>query len=507
MIAISNSRIFSIFLLIAGVLAECQYIAGMYYCEETEFIQFTGVGSSGSYNRVTSFNSDGTCSSTPQSYSGNLAPFDEELSVHFRGPITLENFKVFTKDTSSTSYRKRALHHRHAEPDPEPIMVTQISYDTVFVTVGAGNDVSTSVAVETAAATVVEAVAVTTSSSSKVTSPEYVVTAITTAVVVEGAAPGTSSSETAVELVTLSTGSAGTEIIVAATTVPATAAAVPTATSTAAGETTSAAGATTTATTTTSSSTASSASSSSTSTSSSAAAATGAWTEIASYSASSQSSSGLVFLNNLGGSLSGVWDSQFGSSLSYMASDGVSAAASPECLAQTLVPSNNEFAVFTSTECSGNDCGYYRPGNVAYHGFGGQYKVFVFEFGMPTDDSSSYNQDMPAVWLLNAQIPRTLQYGAESCSCWSTGCGEIDLWEILSTGNQYLTTTIHGNQDGGAGSSNYFARPTSGTLTAAAILDGTSITLVKISEIPDSIDDALIASWLASAGTATVIAM
>jgi hypothetical protein len=32
--------------------------------------------------------------------------------------------------------------------------------------------------------------------------------------------------------------------------------------------------------------------------------------------------------------------------------------------------------------------------------------------------------DEPAIWMLNAQIPRTTQYGPSDCSCWESGCGE-----------------------------------------------------------------------------------
>lgn len=515
-------RIVSLLLFITGVLADCTYIDGMYYCAETGFVQFTGVGSSGSYNRVTSFNSDGTCSSAAQGYSGNMAPFDEELSVHFRGPITLKNFKVFTKQASTN--QKRALHHRHAEP--EPIMITQISYDTVFVTVdGPDGKASTTLEVEPTAAVAAADEKVTT------TSPEYfesssslatagTVTTVDPVNTVSTASPAspesTVSAESSENIVnTVSTVStvepdSTTSAPAAAGTTIRSVAAAPGVQTTSATAYTEPSQVTTWIAPTTESSTvesSASASASASASSSSSNSGSGSWTEIASYNADSQSNSGLVFLNNLGGSLSGTFDYQFGNSLSYMASDGVSAAASPECLESTTVPSNHEFSIFTSTECSDGDCGFYRPGNVAYHGFGGQYKVFVFEFGMPTDDSSSFNQDMPAVWLLNAQIPRNLQYGAASCSCWSTGCGEIDLWEVLSSGNDHMLTTIHGNQDGGASTPNYFPRPTSGTFLGAAIFDGTTITVLTIPEIPSSIDDSTIESWMSQAGQATIVNM
>ena len=117
-----------------------------------------------------------------------------------------------------------------------------------------------------------------------------------------------------------------------------------------------------------------------------------------------------------------------------------------------------------------SSCGYTRPGSVAYHGFDGADKVFLLEFGMPSDSSSGFNADMPAVWLLNAQIPRTLQYGEATCSCWTSGCGEFDIAEVLISGDNRCKSTLHTNTPGG--SSDYFARPTSGTVKMAVIFNG-----------------------------------
>jgi hypothetical protein len=60
-------------------------------------------------------------------------------------------------------------------------------------------------------------------------------------------------------------------------------------------------------------------------------------------------------------------------------------------------------------------------------GFDGPDKIFVAEFQMPLDGTEGFNADLPAIWLLNANIPRTLQYGKAECSCWQSGCGEFDV--------------------------------------------------------------------------------
>lgn len=88
-------------------------------------------------------------------------------------------------------------------------------------------------------------------------------------------------------------------------------------------------------------------------------------------------------------------------------------------------------------ECGEDDCGYVRPGSVAYRefansvsapkltdltdGFEGADKAFLLEFAMPMDGNTDFQGDLPAIWILNAQIPLTVQYG--TCNCWP-GCGE-----------------------------------------------------------------------------------
>lgn len=63
-----------------GVDAQCQQIAGYYYCSQTNVIQYGNVGFSGSYNKITSMDSTSCqCSSTPASFGGGLAPLNDEV--------------------------------------------------------------------------------------------------------------------------------------------------------------------------------------------------------------------------------------------------------------------------------------------------------------------------------------------------------------------------------------------------------------------------------------------
>jgi len=58
--------------------------------------------------------------------------------------------------------------------------------------------------------------------------------------------------------------------------------------------------------------------------------------------------------------------STFGSSLSYIDSKGSACASSPQILQDILVPSEKEFTIMSNKSCSNGDCGFVRPGSVAY---------------------------------------------------------------------------------------------------------------------------------------------
>lgn len=102
---------------------------------------------------------------------------------------------------------------------------------------------------------------------------------------------------------------------------------------------------------------------------------------------------------------------------------------------------------------------------------------------MPSDGTTGFEADMPALWLLNAQIPRTLQYGPADCSCWSTSCGEFDIMEVLSSGSTYCKSTLHTNTP--AGDSDYIVRPTEGTMKLAVYFHGDG-SAIRIQVLPDS---------------------
>ena len=92
--------------------------------------------------------------------------------------------------------------------------------------------------------------------------------------------------------------------------------------------------------------------------------------------------------------------------------------------------------------------------------------------------------DAPAWWFLNANIPRILQYGNDHnnipCSCWSTGCGEFDAFEMLETGEERAKSTLHrqGNLEGG--DSNYFKRSIGATVKFAVVWHYPHITVLML---------------------------
>jgi len=345
----------------------CQQLGGLSYCEAVDSITYTGVGSSGSYKDVTHM--DGktcACNTAPKPYSGVLAPIDEEMSLHFRGPLDLKKVAVYYP-SGSKQYKRATkrdmhlrrhshLHHRH------------------------GN-----------------------------------------AVAPEQDQSGSTFKRTGY------------------------------------------------------------------------------------YDAASGVAQGLVFLNHMGGQGSGVWDTCFGNSLSYASSHCDAGSSKPETLADIVLGSNKEMVIFSDEKCSGNDCGYYREGIPAYHGFDGKEKAFVFEFSMPADANGYVpNQNLPSIWGLNAKIPRTSQYS--SCSCWNSGCGEFDFFEVIQGAPNYVKSHCHSSQGatsygkGGGGSPNYFERPFNKAIKAAVIFEATGTIIVKI--LPDSFDFSPLIQPSALAGNA-----
>lgn len=55
---------------------------GNFFCGAINHILYQGIGGSGNYEEVTHMGPTGECKKTSQSYSGPLAPFDEDVSLY-----------------------------------------------------------------------------------------------------------------------------------------------------------------------------------------------------------------------------------------------------------------------------------------------------------------------------------------------------------------------------------------------------------------------------------------
>ncbi|ONH67937.1 GPI-anchored protein 52 [Cyberlindnera fabianii] len=239
------------------------------------------------------------------------------------------------------------------------------------------------------------------------------------------------------------------------------------------------------------------------------------WSRKAYYDGSSGTSENITFLTAAGQN-----STCLGKALTYADSDGISEASSSTVLKEdTLIGSDEEFIIFSNVSCGDSgfdkDCGVYRDGIPAYHGYGGTTKMFLFEFTMPEetaedDDSYSY-YNMPAIWLLNSHIPRTSQYPSnENCSCWATGCGEFDIFEVMNTTEAtHLYSTIHdyqGSGDIGTGlvAPGWTKRQYDSTMLGGVVFgtDGTvSVFLSNDTSFDQNISASDVSQWISSATT------
>ncbi|KAI5957452.1 hypothetical protein KGF57_003146 [Candida theae] len=217
----------------------------------------------------------------------------------------------------------------------------------------------------------------------------------------------------------------------------------------------------------------------------------GNWNRLSYYEASSGTSENITFLTRAGKN-----SSCLGLGLTYASDNGTGAAESATVLAEnSLINSNDEFVIFSNISCGksglNNDCGVYRSDIPAYHGFYGTTKMFLFEFKMPNETKTSpeiSNYNMPAIWLLNAQIPRTAQYSLNvNCSCWRSGCGEFDIFEVMNT-TEYLNlySTIHDYQgseyiETGIAIDSYIERDLTGTMVGGVVFDSNGDATVWVS--------------------------
>lgn len=239
------------------------------------------------------------------------------------------------------------------------------------------------------------------------------------------------------------------------------------------------------------------------------------WARVSAFSDSGESDN-ILFLNNLNVDYSGGKKSPQG----FASADGAKKAATASTFAGKLAEASNpsntyggpgiatgaEVNIMLPKKCSddGTCKGYYDDNG--YHGWDGGKKMFVTKVKMPT--GSAPNQ--PAIWMLNAQVLRSNQYG---CNCRGSGavggCGELDIAEVIETNAARDRVTTHYYfYDGShpAGGDNFAARPTNAATTYVTIIDDSGEGTVKVLEIGGddfdfsarSISASTIQAWLSA---------
>lgn len=216
------------------------------------------------------------------------------------------------------------------------------------------------------------------------------------------------------------------------------------------------------------------------------------WTKVSSYSQNGTQDN-MIFMNNLNVDYTGADSSPQG----YSTDDGSGTATSSTVFGDSLADASDasvtgggpcvstgcEVNIMTETNCADQDgcIGYYD--DMGFHGWDGGMKMFVTKVQMPASSTAN----LPAIWMLNAQVVRANQYGC-NCRGWGAhgGCGELDISEVIETNTDKDKVSTHYYfLDGSVspGGDNYAARPTDSAVTYVTIIDNSSSGTVKIIEL------------------------
>ncbi|KAI2630399.1 putative TOS1-like glycosyl hydrolase-domain-containing protein [Hypomontagnella submonticulosa] len=111
---------------------------GNFFCPNAvKQIKYSGLDIAGKYRAVAQMDNSGTCTFKDKDYSGPIAPFDEDLTLHFRGPLELKSVAVYTpskgkRDVPQVHSKRHGhqhlhkKHHEHAEAEKRADMVTAV---------------------------------------------------------------------------------------------------------------------------------------------------------------------------------------------------------------------------------------------------------------------------------------------------------------------------------------------------------------------------------------------
>ncbi|RLO02810.1 hypothetical protein DYB28_005774 [Aphanomyces astaci] len=201
------------------------------------------------------------------------------------------------------------------------------------------------------------------------------------------------------------------------------------------------------------------------------------WVRSSKYSAGTGYSNNIAFMNNAnpdkynGGAPQG-----------YATADGIGFSRDPVQFGGWLRDASNpsdqfggpgittgaEVNIMQASKCTADSCLGYFPANYGLHGWGGS-KIFVTKVRFGAGG-------IPAIWLLNAQVLRSNQYG---CNCRGRadpgGCGELDVAEAIYAGSTTIAThNYYLNANPSPGHDTWTTRPTNAPATFVTILDETT---------------------------------
>lgn len=101
-------------------------------------LKYSGVGGSGSYNQVTNMlpgvfptcSVNPSCVTSPKAVSGNLAPFDEDMTFVMRGPMTVSNIAVYQPSNSSAATWKQVSSWAANKPPQNMVFMANLGGST-----------------------------------------------------------------------------------------------------------------------------------------------------------------------------------------------------------------------------------------------------------------------------------------------------------------------------------------------------------------------------------------
>uniref|UniRef100_K3X9Z2 glucan endo-1,3-beta-D-glucosidase n=1 Tax=Globisporangium ultimum (strain ATCC 200006 / CBS 805.95 / DAOM BR144) TaxID=431595 RepID=K3X9Z2_GLOUD len=205
----------------------------------------------------------------------------------------------------------------------------------------------------------------------------------------------------------------------------------------------------------------------------------GSWNKVSSY-AKGGSANNMVFMNNrnidYGGKSSpegfSTADGKGNAKESTPFAGNLAAASNPN--SQSIYADEKtgaEVHIMTSKKCGQDGAckGYYDKDGTAFQGWGGAKKMFVTKVDMPQGGAPN----LPAIWMLNAQIVRSNQY---QCNCRGMGkgggCGELDIAEVIEKDLNVVATHYYFYEGGSApGHDSFGKRPVDGPTTYVTIVD------------------------------------